>query len=191
MKTAIVGYTGFVGQNLCLSHSFEAKFNSKNITDAFGLCPDLLIYAGIRAEMFTANNDPEQDLKNIQEAIENIKKINPKKLVLISTISVYPILQGDENTNIDNLSGTAYGRNRRYLEKWVETNCSDYLIVRLPALYGTGIKKNFIYDIVHFIPGLLKASKYEELFQGSSLSYLYQSRGDGFYKCVANSEGEK
>ena len=26
MKTAIVGYTGFVGQNLCLSHEFDARW---------------------------------------------------------------------------------------------------------------------------------------------------------------------
>ena len=187
MKTAIVGYTGFVGQNLCLSHSFDAMYNSKNIVDAFGSCPDLLVYAGIRAEMFTANNDPEQDLNNIKEAIENIKKINPKKLVLISTISVYSNLEGDENTNIDSVKGTAYGFNRRYLEKWVATNYTEYLIVRLPALYGVGIKKNFIYDIIHYIPGLLHSSKYEELIQYSSLSHLYETRGDGFYKCIAKS----
>lgn len=191
MKTAIVGYTGFVGQNLCLSHSFDALYNSKNIGKAYGTSPDLLVYAGIRAEMFTANHYPEQDLANIQEAIENIKRINPKKLVLISTISVYPVFEGDENTPIDEKQGTAYGRNRRYLEKWVEENIEDYHIVRLPALYGNGIKKNFIYDIIHYIPGLLKTAKYEELFKDSPLAHLYQDRGDGFFKCVAESKDDK
>lgn len=192
MRTAIVGYTGFVGQNLCLSHNFDALYNSKNIGEAFGSNPDLLVYAGIRAEMFTANHFPEQDLANIKVAIENIKKIKPKKLVLISTISVYPVFEGDENTVIDENEGTAYGRNRRYLEKWVEDNVGDYLIVRLPALYGAGIKKNFIYDMIHYIPGLLKTAKYEELFSGSSLAHLYQDREDGFYKCVAeNNEDRK
>jgi len=185
MKTAIVGYTGFVGQNLCLSHEFDARYNSKNIADAFGAEPDLLVYAGIRAEMFTANHYPEKDLENIQEAIENIKKINPKKLVLISTISVYPVFEGDETTPLDNNEGTAYGRNRRYLERWVEDNVKDYLIVRLPALYGEGIKKNFIFDMIHYIPALLKTQKYEELFSGNELAGLYQDRGDGFFKCIA------
>lgn len=191
MKTAIVGYTGFVGQNLCLSHPFEYKYNSKNITDSFGTDPDILVYAGIRAEMFTANHFPEQDLANIKEAIENIKKINPKKLVLISTISVYPVFEGDEKTFIDEKEGTAYGRNRHYLEKWVEENFNDYLIVRLPALYGVGIKKNFIYDIINVIPGLLKTAKYEELFKDSPLAHFYQNRGDGFYKCVAESKEDR
>lgn len=191
MKTAIVGFTGFVGQNLCLSHQFDAKYNSKNKTEAFGTEPDLLVYAGVRAEMFTANHFPEKDLENIKEAIENIKKINPKKLVLISTISVYPIFEGDETVPLDDNEGTAYGRNRRYLEKWVEGNIKDYLIVRLPALYGVGIKKNFIFDMIHFIPALLKTQKYEELFSNSVLAGLYQDRGDGFFKCVAEDKEDR
>lgn len=191
MKTAIVGYTGFVGQNLCFAHSFDALYNSKNISEAFGSNPDLLVYAGIRAEMFTANHFPEQDLANIKEAIENIKKIKPKKLILISTISVYPVFEGDENTVIEENKGSAYGRNRRHLEKWVEENIEDYLIVRLPALYGVGIKKNFIYDIINYIPGLLKTAKYEELFKDSDFAHLYQDRGDGFYKCLAESKEDK
>ena len=191
MKTAIVGYTGFVGQNLCHSHQFDAQYNSKNIAEAFGTVPDLLVYAGIRAEMFTANHFPEKDLENIQEAIENIKRINPKKLVLISTISVYPVFEGDENTPLDGEEGTAYGHNRRYLEKWVEDNINDYLIVRLPALYGEGIKKNFIFDMIHYIPALLKTQKYEELFSDSDLAVLYQDRGDGFFKCVAETNEDR
>lgn len=191
INTAIVGYTGFVGQNLCQSHHFDACYNSKNIHNAYGTTPDLLVYAGVRAEMFTANHYPDQDLNNIKEAIENIKKIKPKKLVLISTISVYPVFEGDENTVIDENDGTAYGRNRRCLEKWVENNIEDYLIVRLPALYGAGIKKNFIYDMIHYIPSLLKTAKYAELFSNSSLAHLYQDRGDGFYKCMAESKEDR
>ncbi len=191
MKAAVVGYTGFVGQNLCLSYQFDTLYNSKNIVDAFGTRPDLLVYAGIRAEMFTANHFPDKDLANIKEAIDNIKKIKPKRLVLISTISVYPVFEGDENTVISENEGSAYGRNRRYLEKWVEENVDDYLIVRLPALYGEGIKKNFIYDIINYIPPLLKTQKYEELLKGSTLGNLYQDRGDGFYKCIAESKEDR
>lgn len=191
MKTAIVGYTGFVGQNLCLSHQFDSQYNSKNIVEAFGTEPDLLVYAGIRAEMFTANHYPEKDLDNIREAILNIKKINPKKLVLISTISVYPVFEGNENTQLESSEGTAYGRNRRFLEEWVEGNINDYLIVRLPALYGEGIKKNFIFDMINYIPALLKTQKYEELFSGCDLANLYQDRGDGFFKCIAESKEDR
>ena len=86
---ALVGYTGFVGSNIYETGSFDQVYNSKNIEDAYGTNPDLLIYAGLRAEKYLANNAPEKDMELIEQAQENIEKINPKKLVLISTIDVF------------------------------------------------------------------------------------------------------
>ena len=185
MKTAIVGYTGFVGSNISKSYNFDGLYNSKNIQEAFGTNPDLLIYSGIRAEKFVANKYPGKDYDIILNAIENIKKINPKKLVIISTIDVYKTpIDVDENTEIDENDLLPYGKNRRKLEKWVEENFSDYLIVRLPGLFGINIKKNFIYDIVNFIPSLLNKQKYDELFLlNSNLQYYYSLNNYGFYKC--------
>lgn len=145
MIKSLVGYTGFVGSNICLSNSFDGLYNSKNISESFGTNPDLLIYAGVRAEKFLANQFPEKDMENIKTAIANIKNINPKKLVLISTIDVYknPV-NVDEDTELEMEGLHPYGANRAYLEKWVQENISDYLIVRLPGLYGENLKKNFI-----------------------------------------------
>ena len=181
MKDILVGYTGFVGGNIAEKHSFEGLYNSRNIQEAYGSCPELLVYSGIRAEMFLANKFPQKDLENMDEAIGNIKKINPKRLVLISTISVYDNPVGiNEDVVIHENKLTAYGKNRRYLEKWVLENYKDCLIVRLPALYGTGIKKNFIYDMIHFIPALLNEAKYRELSEKDELvgnSYILQDSG--------------
>ena len=47
---SIVGYTGFVGSNLCLSTQFDRKYNTKNIQEAFFTKPEILVYAGLRAE---------------------------------------------------------------------------------------------------------------------------------------------
>lgn len=46
-KTALVGYTGFVGSNLCRSASFDFLANSKNVQQLYGVKPDVLIYAGV------------------------------------------------------------------------------------------------------------------------------------------------
>lgn len=185
MKDALVGYTGFVGGNIARRHSFDGIYNSKNIEDAFGTKPDLLVYSGIRAEMFIANKFPEQDLALIDEAIKNISLIHSKRVVLISTISVYDNVMGiDEDVAIDETKLQPYGKNRRYLEKWVMENCSDSLIVRLPALYGDGIKKNFIYDLINFIPSMLNEAMYKELSsQDSFIASSYDLQGNGFYKC--------
>ena len=60
---ALVGYTGFVGSNIYASGEFDSVYNSKNIESAVGTGPDLLVYAGVRAEKFLANNAPEKDLE--------------------------------------------------------------------------------------------------------------------------------
>lgn len=181
----IVGYTGFVGSNIVAKHTFDGNFNSKNVQDAFGGQPDLLVYAGIRAEMFLANQNPKADKALMDEAIENIKKIAPKKIVLISTIAVYQDPDNvDEDYKIDETGLSAYGANRLYLERWVENNIPDHLIVRLPGLYGRNIKKNFIYDYMNYIPAMLKETKYRELASKEPLireHYLLQE--NGFYRC--------
>lgn len=181
----LVGYTGFVGSNLARQHKFSALFNSKNICDAYGKKPELLVYSGVKSEMFLANKDPEADLQLIIDASKNIEKIIPKKLVLISTIAVYPRTDNaNEDTFICKDELTAYGANRLYLERWVEENIGDYLIVRLPAIYGENLKKNFIYDYIHIIPTMLTSTKYGELIsKNRELEEYYELQKNGFYKC--------
>lgn len=193
MITSLVGYTGFVGSNLNNSYKFDNVYNSKNIEEAFGTNPDILVYAGIRAEKFLANKFPEQDIKIIKEAENNIKKINPKKIVLISTIDVYkdPV-NVDEDTIIDTKDLQPYGLHRFYLEEWVKKNFNDYLIVRLPGLYGENIKKNFIYDLINIVPSMLKAEKFEELCDKDNyIKDFYINQNNGFYKCIEVNENQK
>lgn len=182
---SLVGYTGFVGSNIAAKGKFNNLYNSKNISEAFGTKPDLLVYAGVRAEMFLANNFPEKDFTQIKEAFENIKKIEPKQVVLISTISVYgENPNGNEDTVIEEGKLTAYGKNRLWLENKVAEDFPNHLIIRLPALYGKNLKKNFIYDYIHVIPALLKKEKFEELCdKNETLKDFYKLQDNGFYKC--------
>lgn len=181
---ALVGYTGFVGGNLYENGDFDAVYNSKNIQSAFGTSTDLLVYAGLRAEKYLANNEPSKDMKLIIEAEDNISKINFKKLVLISTIDVFKITSGvDENTPIDTDNLHAYGYNRYQLEIWVRKHYPDALIIRLPGLFGKNIKKNFIYDFINVIPFMLKEGKFKELVEKEpALNSYYQQQSNGFYK---------
>ena len=193
MKTALVGYTGFVGSNLYEKGTFDYKFNSKNIEEAYGLTPDLLIYAGIRAEKYLANLNPTEDLNNIKRGMENIKKIRPKKLVLISTIDVYPVpINVNEDSVIDSSVLQPYGANRFYLEQVVRENFSEALIIRLPGLFGKNIKKNFIYDFINRIPTMIKEEKFQELVeQQPELYTFYEKKDDHFWKCRSLTKKEK
>ncbi len=185
MKIELVGYTGFVGSNLNMQYNFDGLYSSKNIEDAYNTKPDILVYCGVPAQKFIANKNPEEDFEIIQGAIKNIKNICPKKVILISTIDIYsnPI-DVDEDSEFE-VSKDAYGKNRHYLENWIQNNFNDYLIVRLPALYGVNLKKNFIYDLINIIPSMLKESKYDELVKKNSvIEHFYEKLDNGFYKCI-------
>ena len=190
MKEALVGFTGFVGSNICASHSFYALYNSKNITEAYGTCPDLLVFSGLRAEKYLANNDPEKDLEQIDIAERNIIKIDPRKLVLISTIDVFKTPTGvDENSLIDTEGLNAYGYNRYQLECRIRDRFRDALIIRLPGLFGKNIKKNFIYDFINVIPFMLKAEKFRELAEKDPvLADYYEDQNNGFYRVIVTDD---
>jgi len=179
----LVGFTGFVGSNLNSQHGFERTYNSLNITEAFGTNPELCVYSGVRAEKFLANTNPEADLAVIKNAIENIKRINPKRLVLISTIDVFKNPHDiDENSPVEEKELHPYGYNRSLLEKWCLENSANCHVIRLPGLFGANIKKNFIYDMIHILPSALNEAKYNTFAEKESIiGFCYEKQDSGFY----------
>ncbi|MBS5316737.1 MAG: NAD(P)-dependent oxidoreductase [Clostridiales bacterium] len=182
---ALIGYTGFVGTNL-MDKGYNHLYNSKNIYQIAGNKYDTIVCAGIRAEKFLANKYPEQDLEAIQQLIDILKQVECKKFVLISTIDIYKNPIGvDETTPIELKNLHPYGRNRYYMEEFVRNHYKDYLIVRLPALFGKGLKKNFIYDMIHKIPSMIMSEKYNELLsqategQRKLLEFNYVANNQG------------
>lgn len=165
----LVGYSGFVGSNLALHHKFNYYFNSKNIKEAYGLCPDVLIYAGVTGTKWFANKFPDRDQTIIKSALENIEKIAPKKLILISTIDVYDTLDGVNEDHIPNINKLhSYGKNRYLLEQNLLNKYENIQIFRLPAIYGEHLKKNFIYDLIHLTPPVLQNDSYTKLSSHNS-----------------------
>ncbi len=189
----LVGSTGFVGSNLFESGAFDRGFHSRNVQEAYGLKPDLLVYAGLRAEKYLANHAPEKDRELILQAEENIKRIAPKKLVLISTVDVLRDPNGADETTLIRTDGLeAYGANRYLLECWVRERYADALIIRLPGLFGKNIKKNFIYDYMNVIPFMLKQDKWAQLCEKEPrLEEFYELQPNEFYRCRALLEPEK
>lgn len=183
VRDLLVGSTGFVGGNLINSHQFTHTCHSTDIHEYFASSPDLCIYAGVPSAMYLANSNPDADLDIIKTARNNIRKINPKKIVLISTIAVYQDSKGkDEYSPIDRENLSAYGKNRLQLERWVKEDFEEVLIIRLPALYGKGLKKNFLYDIHTIVPFMLNRNKYEELSVKSDyVKNGYIQKENGFY----------
>ena len=169
-QSVLVGSTGFVGGNLMAAHTFEAAYHSTDVAEGFGRRNELVVYAGVPAAMFLANRDPAADLAVMAAARENLRRLAPRRLVLISSIAVYRDSRGkDEQSPMETEGLPPYGANRLQLEQWVREDFPDALIVRLPALYGKGLKKNFLYDLHTLTPALLKPEKYAELAARSAL----------------------
>ena len=183
-KELLVGSTGFVGGNLMAEHSFSALCHSSDISAQYDSRPDLCVYAGVPAAMFLANADPEADLAVMAAARENLRRIAPHKVVLISSIAVYADSRGrDESSPMPAGELPAYGRNRLQLERWVREDFPDALIIRLPALYGKGLKKNFLFDLHTITPAMLREGLYHELSQKSELvKTAYSPADNGFYR---------
>lgn len=190
---ALVGYTGFVGSNLYETGEFDKVYNSQNIDEAYGTKPDLLVYAGLRAEKYLANIAPEKDKEQINLAQRNIEKIAPQNLVLISTIDVFKTPKGvDEGSEINTDGLHPYGYNRYCLECWVREYYPEALIIRLPGLFGKNIKKNFIYDYIHVIPYMLHCEKFIELSEiERDLKDYYDKLDNGFYRVKQLSQQEE
>lgn len=184
----LVGSTGFVGSNLLLSGEFDKAYHSTDIYEAFGLRPDLLVYSGIPATKFIANENKAKDYEIIKEAVNNINKIDPKRIVLISTIDVLDNVNGtDEDYKIESSKLEPYGFNRYKFEKMVADRYENTLIIRLPGLYGENIKKNLIYDYINIIPFMLKENLFESLHRKiRDLDNYYRVNKNGYFQFVCN-----
>lgn len=188
----LVGSTGFVGGNLRAAHDFSAGCHSSDIADFYGSTPDLCIYAGVPAAMYLANQNPDADLAVMRQARENIRRIAPRRLVLISSIAVYADSRGKTETDEPETDNpAAYGRNRLQLEYWVREDFPESLIVRLPALYGRGLKKNFLFDMLTITPAMLREEMYALLAEKSTLvRESYEASGNGFFKLRRDADKE-
>lgn len=151
----ILGWTGLVGQTLfhqLLSagvHSSDiATYNSKNLTEIRGVAFGTLYICCMPAEKWRANLNPAKDRAILDDILKALDTVTAHKVVLISTIDV---LQSDcgENEWSQKWAPHAYGQHRRKLEEWVLAKWSTTSILRLPALFGRGLKKNALYDLLH------------------------------------------
>ena len=147
---AVVGYTGFIGSNLKKIYKSNFNFNSKNISKIRKKKLDLVLCAGTYSKRWIANKYPKKDLYNILKLTSFLKNIVTKRFVLISTIEVYGLKNNkNELDKITTKKNLSYGINRLFLEKFVKKNFINYLIIRLPIVYGKNFVKNVIYDLLN------------------------------------------
>ncbi len=151
MSSALIGHTGFVGGNLARQMNFSEFYNSKNIDDVRGRTFDLVVCAGAPGRKWYANENPVEDLASIRKLMRAVREVDAARFVLVSTVDVYAVPRGvDEDIRPVGTELHSYGRHRLVLESCVRRVFGDRAtILRLPALFAPGLKKNALYDLMN------------------------------------------
>ena len=147
---ALIGHTGFVGSTLLRQGwSAQALFNSTNIGEMRDGRFGTVVCAGVSAVKWKANQKPEADEAGIARLWDVLQTISADRLILISTIDVYPEPLGVTEADAPpDGSGQPYGRHRLALERRLAARFPHAQVVRLPGLFGTGLRKNLIFDLL-------------------------------------------
>jgi nucleoside-diphosphate-sugar epimerase len=170
--TALVGHTGFVGGNLLEQAPFTRCYHSRNIDEIRGQHFGLVVCAGVSAVKWKANREPDADWAGIQRLQDALATVQADRFVLISTVDVYPEPRAvDESLDLEGLDNHAYGRHRLRLERFVLERYPGAAVVRLPALFGPGLKKNVLYDLMH--DNCLEAIQPQSRFQWYDVRTLW------------------
>lgn len=148
--SVLIGSTGFVGRHLLNSFHFDLAVHRSNVDAIKGEETELLICAGLPAEKWKANLNPELDFSNMTDLAQILSTVRSKKAVLISTVDVYQPAVNVRENNRPPLNGiSAYGRHRAWFEIFFQSNFPDALVIRLPGLFAPDVRKNLIHDLLH------------------------------------------
>ena len=148
-KITLVG-NGFVGKNV--SEKFKSKifssYTSSNIHDSLSLSHDLVVSAAPSAKKWLANKNPEQDFASCKNLVENVLEMQKEWLFHFSTIDVYAFPGNSPDEDCQDFSSTPYGKNRRWVEEQFLSS-GKCTIVRLPAVFGPHLSKNYLFDLMN------------------------------------------
>ena len=156
---ALIGNTGFIGSELARHHDFEATFNSKTIGTIKQFHYQTVVCAAAPGSMMEANRMPDRDASRIDALIDSLRSVAARDFVLISTIAVLQGFSAEDEDTAEFETNIAYGVNRRRLEAFVLEHFERPLVLRLPALFGGVLRKNFLFDILNPMPSMLSAEK--------------------------------
>lgn len=173
IKVALFGANGFVGKSLSSSLSANGDYHVVSVTRdnyaaSIGKFYNIVINAAMPAARFWAKNNPGKDF---QESVEKTANIlygcTFDKFVQISTVSA--------RCQLD----TVYGRHKLAAENLC--NYGNNLIVRLSSMFGDGLKKGVLIDMLKgqkvFVDGKSKYSFCSVDFVGRYIASHLNLRG--------------
>ncbi len=146
--SALIGHTGFVGSTLARAAAYAGLYNSRNIGDIAGKSFGAVVCAGVSAVKWLANKEPEADWAGIERLMRPLESVRCERFVLVSTVDVYASPLGVTEDDAPPETGQPYGLHRLRLERWIAERFPVHHVVRLPALFGDGLRKNALFDLL-------------------------------------------
>jgi len=172
---ALLGHTGFVGSHLRenLDPDTTLYFNSKNLPHATGREFRDVYCACVPAVKWWANKHPSEDLSVCREILAVLTGVRfTGRFVLISTIDVHDCAFVNQSEDCEHPSAEPYGKHRLLIESELrKVLASRLLVVRLPALFGVGLKKNMLFDLLE--QHMVHKVNVNTAFQWYSLCWLW------------------
>lgn len=151
MTNAVLGYTGFVGSNirdqLQKRGEYFDCYNSKNISDIKGKYYTNIYCACVPGTKWLANINPRQDLNNILSITKTLSEVNCENFYLVSSQDCNSTLTSNED--YAETPPTVYGIHRLQFEWFVRYKFPFAKIMRIGCLFGKGLKKNLIFDLLN------------------------------------------
>lgn len=151
-KNAILGYTGLVGSYIRESTdpTETEYYNTKNFHDVERKKFNTVYCACVPAVKWKANKYPHEDKNALINIFDVVKTIQCEQFVLVSTIDVHDHVHPFQDESVIRPSFEPYGMHRFEFENELRRVFKDsLLIVRLPALFGVGLKKNVLFDLIN------------------------------------------
>ena len=171
-ETCLIGCPGFVGSTLLQQHEFTRLYHSGNVSEIRGSNCELIVCAAPSAAKWLANQNPDADRASVETLAEHLSCVRAESAVLISTIDVYPHPRDvDESADCSLAPNHAYGRNRLLLETRLREAFPNLHVIRLSGLFGKGLKKNVIFDLIN--DNCLDLINPNSIFQYYDLSCLW------------------
>lgn len=143
----VIGFNGFVGSSVleALKSEDVVLIDRSNIN----LCSSdnystLFICAG-EARKWFVNSNVKEATSNMVDLYKSISCYRASQVVYFSSIDVY----NKDLTINDGYSTEPYGVTKLVLEELISKTFENCVIVRLGALFGKGLKKNFLFDLLN------------------------------------------
>ncbi len=140
ITVAVFGANGFVGKSVCSSLASKENFcvipvTRDNNSVHIGKNYNIVINAAAPAARFWAKNNPEKDfVETVQKTADIFYGCTFDKFIQISTVSA--------RCQLD----TVYGRHKLAAESIC--NFGNHLVVRLSSMFGEGLKKGVLIDML-------------------------------------------